>query len=1190
MAIETKNLVIYGSQRNTDTDDGGGQYNGVQIKDGDSNNLFDDISVLDRTMGDVSMRKAFPAVNTDDTDKLMGAVAFIAKNPDDPNVSVSLFSTKNWTDTRDSAQNRVENYLAKGGQAAGTLLDTAYKGMKQFQTALFTSETAYPIGTTLVFAQNEGKSTEQIQFVRVTAVATRIAKMVVDQKEVEYQIATYTINTALEYDFVGLSAKDWYNGVKSQTLLRETIVADTGKYYASMQMAQDAAVGDTVVHAKSAYTQIIPSAETEIPVTDVSASGENTALIGANTSTINVKRTVAVSTTQACYIGCPVLPNSFSCTVFGAALSDKGGHLVNASGTVYGTINYQYGLINWTSNAGTGTTNINFVFKPAATPSRPQETHLLKVTKENRALNWVQTLAPIPSPQSLKVSYVALGKVYTLVDNGAGVLTGLSSDFGTGTINYDTGTVLLTCGALPDVGSGILMTWGENLHLYPRADMPISKAYFDLKFDADNIMTGSLSVTWLLNGVTKTATDDGTGNFTGDATGSIDYAASTAKLMPVVLPNGGTTFNIAYEKGLKTTFEGSGTVNTEIVITGGTAAIKPNSIALAVSFSGYIAADEAASGKIWTLNYKDVPVNATTGNIVRVDTGAIQGTIDYVNRTIKLNPSTGFAQSVTTYSYSYTNYPYKSNTSKVNKVDTPLSGVFTLSMNYRDTSSSSNGSETYTGTMLQTDLTEGFAETMLSGSIRFLFGGSVYFDRAGLLYRDPDVTTGAGIYAGTVQYSNGLVKISSWNSGADNTPQLQALVTTMDSLTTSHIGFRSSVMPLRPESVTIRATKADGGTISVIPSSSGVIDTESASGWFNWDYGMGEIVFRTKTQITDSNRAEILAYDWYDQRYEYVEDGKTFIDVPIWVLSDSIVYNAVGYSSIPLDESILGLSATRLPTDGRVPIFRMGDIAVISSSKSYTLPDYIAGQTYALDNQRISYCELEDSKGVKVDTSMYTVDYDYGKFTLGGDFALGSLVAPLYAKYRYHDMGVVSDVQIDGQITLNKPVTHKYAASDSIVGSGLVIGDMYARYTNKFVQATWSDIFNDSATGASVSANYNDALYPIEVTNNGAIQERWAIVFTSSTAFRVIGEYSGQIATGSVNNDCSPINPVTNAPYFTIKALGWGSGWVNGNVLRFDTKAATYPIWCIRTVKPSEPSTISDAAQFMLIGDIDRVA
>ncbi|MCG2572329.1 hypothetical protein LVY74_02000 [Acinetobacter sp. ME22] len=1189
MVIETNNLVIYGSQRNTDTDDGGGQYNGEKVEGGYSNNVFDDTSMLDRAMGDVSMRKVFFALNTNDTAKIMGAIAFIAKNPDDENVSVSLFSTESWTDTRSSAQNRVENYLAKGGQAAGSLLDTAYQGMKQIQTALFTSETAYPAGTTLVLAQNEGKSTEQIQFVRVTAVATRTAKIVVDQKEVEYQIATYTINSALEYDFVGVSAAQWYSGTKSQTLVRETIVADTGKYYASVKLLEDVSVADTVINAKSAYIQIIPSAETEIPVTDVSASGENTALIASNDETISTSKNITVSTTQACYIGCAVLPNTFSCTVFGAALTDKGGQLVDSTGTVYGTIDYQYGLINWTSNAGTGTATINFVFKPAATPSRPQETLLIQVTKENRALNWIQTLAPIPAPKSLKVSYVALGKVYTLTDNGAGLLSGSSTDFGTGTIEYSTGTVLLTCGALPDVGSGILMTWGEDLHLYSRADMPVSKAYFPLEFDADNILNGSLSVTWLYNGVTKTATDDGTGNFTGDATGKIDYAASTAKLMPNVLPNGGTTLNVSYEKGLKTVFESNGTVNSEIIVTG-TGAIKHNSVALALSFSGYTSADEEASGRVWTLNYKDVPIDETTGNMVRTDTGAKQGTIDYLNRTITMNPSVAFSKSVTAYKYSNSGYPYKSYTYKASKLDTPLNSVFTLSMNYRDTSSASNGNETPTGSILQFDLTDGYAETILSGSMRFLFGGSVYFDRAGLLYRDPSVTTGSGTYAGTVQYSNGLVKLSSWNSGASNAPVLQGLVTTMDNLSTSHIGFRSSVMPLRPDSVTIRATKLDGGTISVTPSTDGTIDTESASGWFNWDYGMGEIIFRTKTQITETNRAEIEAYDWYDQRYEYTEDAKTYIDVPIWVLSDSIVYNAVGYSSIPLDESILGLSATRLPTDGRVPIFRTGDIAVISSSKSFTLPDYIAGKTYALSDQRISFCELEDSSGTKVNTSLYTVNYDYGQFTLSGDFALGSLVPPLSAKYRYHDIGVVSDVQINGQITLNKPITHNYSASDSIVGSGLVIGDMFARYTNKFVQASWSDVFNDSATGASVSANYNDTLYPIDVTNNGAIQERWAIVFTSTTAFRIIGEYSGQIATGTINNDCSPINPVTNAPYFTIKALGWGSGWVNGNVLRFDTKAATYPIWCIRTVKPSEPSVLSDSAQFMFIGDIDRVA
>ena len=64
---------------------------------------------------------------------------------------------------------------------------------------------------------------------------------------------------------------------------------------------------------------------------------------------------------------------------------------------------------------------------------------------------------------------------------------------------------------------------------------------------------------------------------------------------------------------------------------------------------------------------------------------------------------------------------------------------------------------------------------------------------------------------------------------------------------------------------------------------------------------------------------------------------------------------------------------------------------------------------------------------------------------------------------------------------------------------------------------------------------------------------------------------------------------MTGAPYFSVKKEGWGAGWASGNVLRFNTIAATFPIWCIRTVKQSEPSQISDQFQIMLRGDIDRV-
>ena len=515
-------------------------------------------------------------------------------------------------------------------------------------------------------------------------------------------------------------------------------------------------------------------------------------------------------------------------------------------------------------------------------------------------------------------------------------------------------------------------------------------------------------------------------------------------------------------------------------------------------------------------------------------------------------------------------------------------GNTNISVKYRDTSGVNSGVQQVVADTLKFDLTNGFDEQILAGSVRFILGGDTFIDRTSTLYRNIDPATGSGTASGSVQYGTGIVELNSWTPNDDNALVLQSLTTTTDLPPINHLSFRTPTIPIRPGSLTVVVSLLNGGQLTLTANEQGVIETSQAHGKINYDTGFVDLYFYTKTEITAANRAEIEANVWYDLALEYAEEGKTYIDIPQWVAANTVRYNAIAYTYIPLDSDILGLSATRLPLDGRVPVFRIGDIGIISATKLQELPSHIAGQTYNLNDQRISWCELEDSNGVKVPYNLYTVDYDYGRVTLGGDFALGSLVAPLSAKYRYQDMGLINDVQISGQVTFTKPLTHNYAAEDSIVGSALVIGDMQARYTKKFAQTTWNSTWADVASGAAISANYNDALYPIVVTNNGAIQERWALVFTDTTNFRIIGEYSGQIGTGSVNTDCTPLNPVTHAPYFTVKKEGWGSGWVSGNVLRFNTIAASFPIWCIRTVKQSEPTVMSDQFQIMYRGDIDR--
>jgi hypothetical protein len=647
MPVETNNLVLYKSERLTDTTDGGGKYSGQVVVDGESNNLFPDVSELDRTMGRVSLRKIFAGINNNDTESLMGSTVFISKNPDDPSVSALLFSTESHTDVRTNAANRIENYLAKGGQIAGTPLDTLWQGMKLIQAAMFKTDTESNVGDTIVLVSNEGQSTEYEQYVRITKVETRIAKMIINGNEVEYKIVTYSINDPLNRDFVGLSAAQWYDGSKSPTIIRDTLVADTGKYYASVEIAEDVAVNSFTIQAASIFSQLIPSSQTETPLVDLNALSENVALIAGNSGTITATFNTIVNTSQSLYIGSSVLPGSVSFTLFGQAITDNGGTLRTVSGTQVGTIEYQTGQIVWTNAIGTGAATINLTFTPAAAPTQPFESYAFPVTANNQGTNWTGVLLPIPAPGALSISFMAQGKFYTLKDNGSGRLVGANESVGTGSINYQTGSWLLTTGALPDVGTPILLLWGTPITTFVRANLPVLPAAIEFDLGQLAIAASSVTVTWLLEGVEKTATSNAQGQFTGDATGTINYATGIGKIIPNKLPQKNAVFTFAFNYGepkAQTKAAVAPDSNNKLMFTIGTgSAIQPNSVELSVPVS-----EGLGSSAVQILTLFDQPIDASTGNLVDSFSN-IQGTITYATGAVEVTPTL----SVTTWTTVY---------------------------------------------------------------------------------------------------------------------------------------------------------------------------------------------------------------------------------------------------------------------------------------------------------------------------------------------------------------------------------------------------------------------------------------------------------------------------------------------------------------------------------------------------------
>src|SRR5690554_5422940 len=114
MPILQGDIKLLKSERMTDNEDGGGRITGQEIQDGLSNEIFDDVSDLDRVYGRTSLRKAFAAVETDDTDQYFGSHIIVDEAPDDDNVSVLMFATNSAVDMRSEARNRVESYVVSG--------------------------------------------------------------------------------------------------------------------------------------------------------------------------------------------------------------------------------------------------------------------------------------------------------------------------------------------------------------------------------------------------------------------------------------------------------------------------------------------------------------------------------------------------------------------------------------------------------------------------------------------------------------------------------------------------------------------------------------------------------------------------------------------------------------------------------------------------------------------------------------------------------------------------------------------------------------------------------------------------------------------------------------------------------------------------------------------------------------------
>lgn len=1219
MAITVADLKFFQSERMTDNSDGGGRMTSVEIVSGQDNQIFDDLSDVDRAAGDVSIRKAFAAVTSADTDKYLDAGIALFSEPTDENVSVLLFSTGDYYDERDALKTRLEQTISRGGRWNGWLWGQHLTGQRAVVIWQRPEASLIATGARLELVSKANSVELYSQFLWITRVVDNLRTIyeVYNDQTLQYTVRELICELAepLEHDFAGLEPSRGDPAVPSTgTLLYDTrYTAEAVPLHGIQPTVDDAAISDFSIKVASLYSPLIPTALSETALPDVTPGGDSPALVEANASTVNFTTTTeSIKSGVSLYCGTGIFPGTLSISVAGATITDANGAAL-LSETEIGSIDYGSGVITWNGNCPNYSTASKIVtFIPAARPLRVTDTAAQIVTTSNRGYVWVITLSPIPVPGTLRVSYQVNNVWYTLTEQGTGLIRGVDSSYGSGSLNYSTGTVMITTGALPDVSSMILYAWGTPVNYTTRGGTAVDAPVVRGQTAHTGVAPGTVVVEWTV-GVTTYTLDDSPaadGNLTGTGgVGFIRYNTGEWWVRPATIPPVTTEFTIAYDYGTPTeetfahpTRELDGTLLL-------TLASIPRASSVEVEWNLLVEDYEAEYSTestfipVQSTQYDPIKIVRDNGAGALIISGGTNGTVTYNSKTVQFLPDVTVSipkplyskheigsetvtdqndtTVTTTYRTLFDGYEYIPAGAQY-----PSDESGYVKVRYRVVGGDSSTSETVTLSQLELDMTKGYGETLVAGSTRFTLGGSVYVDVSGQLYRDPSPTTGAGTLCGTLDRSTGRARITTWTAGGANSITLQALTTVLDGQPVEEVIFRTPINPLRAGTLQLRYQLLTGTTKTKTVDDSGLLSDSDCT--IRVDYPLGIVrarfgLWKVDSELTPSEKLE----SWYDPDARVTIGGVLKIWKPIPALADSIIYNAVAQTFLPPDSALLGINAARLPVDGRALIFNTGRLVLVHHTDSITEQSLSPTQVIDCERLRLYRAVIEDALGARLGADQYTVDRAAGTVTMSATLNLTGFTAPYVIKHTIADLARLVAVDINGTLTLNKALSHAFPKDTSRVSSLLYAGTLQARISNLFAQATWTSVWQDTVIGTPPLCQYNDAQYPLVVTNEGAYPDRFLVQFTSSTAFRVIGENLGIIGVGDTTQDCSPINSLTSQPYFTIDYRGWGSGWSVGNCLRFNLVGACYPVDLIRAVQPSEPTGADDSIELLLVGNVD---
>lgn len=537
MAILAGDVKLVASQRMDDVPEGGGAPTSVVIPDGASNTVFSDISEADRAIGRLNLRKVNVSVQTENRDTFLGVNVIVAEPPDDPNVAITIFKADSPFDVRTDAQDKVESYAIKGPLWSGYLLENHVAGMRQIQIFQRPGGALPPINRTLALTVNENTPSEVTQYIRVTKVESEVRTFtqVVNEAAIDFQgeVVSVSLADALRYDFPGSAASRTFAPAAGKTIVRDTTVADAGRYAGVVPLDVAAQIGDTSIKAESVYTQLVPSARSESSLIDQRPAAERALTLATTPRTVEVALAphtfrIKVGQENRGYDWVQILrpfpaPGTFSVSFLAlgnwyTAYDDGNGKI---TGPAVGTVNYTNGSIALTLNAmpDVGSSIIFTWGEASAFTNRSASGAQVRQPEFGFELKHISGVVP----GSVTVTWESAGVLKTATAGTNGQFTGDA----TGEVHHATGRVLLRPTAMIDAGGEFSIDYEQvNTVTETLAGITADTGGFATIPLAQVPLPGSVSVRWVTvrnvsnstgalasgSAATKTSAATGTGN------------------------------------------------------------------------------------------------------------------------------------------------------------------------------------------------------------------------------------------------------------------------------------------------------------------------------------------------------------------------------------------------------------------------------------------------------------------------------------------------------------------------------------------------------------------------------------------------------------------------------------------------------------------------------------------------------